>query len=187
MKLLLQEWKQTQKDYSLIQLFRIFPEALTPPYRRYFERKATVNETRIEELSESIKIDLTEAYKKKNDKFTRWFSEQLVYYFFGGIALSRYIKENEKIGWLLIPRDERKKNAITPQMIEIARDYPIENLLEVDKKHFAYCPFHDEKTPSFYCKNNYGHCFGCDWTGDVIALVMKQNNLTFPEAVRILQ
>jgi len=181
-----QEWENNQRHYSLIELFRIFPEALSSPYKNYFERKTVINERRIKKLSGSIKRYLIIAYQKKND-FTKWFSEQLVYYFFGGIELSKYIEENKKISWLLIPRDENNKNAITPQMIEHAKDYPIENLLEVNKQNFAFCPFHNEKTPSFYCKNNYGYCFSCNWTGDNIALIMKQNSLTFPEAVRLLQ
>lgn len=50
------------------------------------------------------------------------------------------------------------------------------------------CPFHKEKTPSFYVHPNEGffHCFGCDAGGDVFTFVMKTEGLTFPEALRDL-
>lgn len=50
------------------------------------------------------------------------------------------------------------------------------------------CPFHDEKTPSFHVHPDRGFfkCFGCGAGGDLIAFVRRIENLSFPEAVRIL-
>jgi DNA primase len=50
------------------------------------------------------------------------------------------------------------------------------------------CPFHQEKTPSFTVNSHTGawHCFGCDSHGDVIDFLMKQDALTFIEAVERL-
>jgi DNA primase len=50
------------------------------------------------------------------------------------------------------------------------------------------CPFHGEKTPSFHVHPDRGFfkCFGCGVGGDVIAFVQKLENLTFPDAVRML-
>lgn len=50
------------------------------------------------------------------------------------------------------------------------------------------CPFHNEKTPSFYVNEDKGfyHCFGCGVHGDVIRFVVEQDGLRFPEAVRSL-
>ncbi|MFC3713618.1 DNA primase [Sphingoaurantiacus capsulatus] len=50
------------------------------------------------------------------------------------------------------------------------------------------CPFHNEKTPSFYVNEDKGfyHCFGCGAHGDVIRFVVEQEGLRFPEAVRSL-
>jgi DNA primase len=50
------------------------------------------------------------------------------------------------------------------------------------------CPFHDEKTPSFYvdAEKQFFHCFGCGTGGDVIKFVMKYQNLPFVEALRYL-
>jgi DNA primase len=47
----------------------------------------------------------------------------------------------------------------------------------------AYCPFHAEKTPSFYVYPDHYHCFGCGAHGDIFDWLMQTLRLTFPEAV----
>jgi len=50
------------------------------------------------------------------------------------------------------------------------------------------CPFHDEKTPSFNVspdKQGF-YCFGCQAGGDVVGFLMRNEALSFPEAVRTL-
>lgn len=50
------------------------------------------------------------------------------------------------------------------------------------------CPFHREKTPSFTVMPDQQRwrCYGCGLYGDVFAFVMQAEQLTFPEAVRLL-
>ena len=50
------------------------------------------------------------------------------------------------------------------------------------------CPFHHEKTPSFYVveDKSFFHCFGCGAHGDVIGFVMRADNLDFIEAIEKL-
>src|SRR5271167_12438 len=50
------------------------------------------------------------------------------------------------------------------------------------------CPFHQEKTPSFsvHAVRQFYHCFGCGASGDVFSFVGKIENVTFPEAVRVV-
>ena len=50
------------------------------------------------------------------------------------------------------------------------------------------CPFHKEKTPSFsvHAGQQFFYCFGCQATGDVFSFVGKIENVSFPEAVRIV-
>lgn len=50
----------------------------------------------------------------------------------------------------------------------------------------ACCPFHGEKSPSFYIYDDHYHCFGCGAHGDAIAFVMQSEGATFPEAVERL-
>lgn len=54
--------------------------------------------------------------------------------------------------------------------------------------HVGLCPFHAEKTPSFSVneQKQMFKCFGCGVGGNVYTFLMRQNNLTFPEAVKFL-
>jgi DNA primase len=56
------------------------------------------------------------------------------------------------------------------------------------KDYKAPCPFHSERTPSFYVVPSKGfyHCFGCGEKGDVFNFLMKKVGLNFQEAVRAL-
>jgi DNA primase len=50
------------------------------------------------------------------------------------------------------------------------------------------CPFHNEKTPSFYVSpsKNIFKCFGCARGGTPVNFVMEHENLSFPDAIRYL-
>src|ERR1700684_2151127 len=49
-------------------------------------------------------------------------------------------------------------------------------------------PFHGEKTASLsvHATRQFYHCFGCGVSGDVFSFVQKIENITFPEAVRLV-
>lgn len=61
-------------------------------------------------------------------------------------------------------------------------------LKRAGKDFSALCPFHHEKTPSFYVVPSKGFykCFGCGEAGDVFTFLMKRGGLSFQEAVREL-
>lgn len=61
-------------------------------------------------------------------------------------------------------------------------------LRRAGSRHVGLCPFHHEKTPSFYvdARSQLFHCFGCGSGGDVLTFVMKHQNLPFSEAVQYL-
>ncbi|HEV2396431.1 MAG TPA: DNA primase [Candidatus Sulfotelmatobacter sp.] len=56
------------------------------------------------------------------------------------------------------------------------------------QNYSGLCPFHGEKTPSFsvHATRQFFHCFGCGVSGDVFTFVQKIENITFPEAVRLV-
>jgi DNA primase len=62
------------------------------------------------------------------------------------------------------------------------------NLRKAGTRWKGLCPFHAEKTPSFTVnpQKNIFHCFGCGVGGDAFGFVMRQDRLSFPEAVRSL-
>jgi len=82
------------------------------------------------------------------------------------------------------------------EQLEIARAVDLESVVEnyVDlKRSGAYrlvglCPFHEEKTPSFFIYKTDDHffCFGCREYGDVIKFIRLVENLTFKQAVKTL-
>ncbi len=55
-------------------------------------------------------------------------------------------------------------------------------------RYVGLCPFHSEKTPSFgvHSTLQFYKCFGCDASGDVFKFVMEIQNVTFPEALKLL-
>src|ERR1700736_3408689 len=72
-------------------------------------------------------------------------------------------------------------------IVRIVGDYV--KLKKAGAQNFSgLCPFHAEKTPSFsvHATRQFYHCFGCGESGDVFTFVQKVENITFPEAVRLL-
>jgi len=56
------------------------------------------------------------------------------------------------------------------------------------QNYSGLCPFHKEKSPSFsvHAVRQFYHCFGCHESGDVFSFVGKIENVSFPEAVKIV-
>ena len=72
-------------------------------------------------------------------------------------------------------------------IVRIVGDYV--KLKKAGAQNFSgLCPFHGEKTPSFsvHATRQFYHCFGCGASGDVLGFVQKIENITFPEAVRLV-
>lgn len=61
-------------------------------------------------------------------------------------------------------------------------------LVRAGREWKGCCPFHNEKTPSFYVNDDKGfyHCFGCGAHGDVFRFLTEQEGLPFMEAVKAM-
>ena len=72
-------------------------------------------------------------------------------------------------------------------IVRIVGDYV--KLKKAGAQNFSgLCPFHAEKTPSFsvHATRQFFHCFGCGESGDVFTFIQKAENITFPEALRLV-
>jgi DNA primase len=72
-------------------------------------------------------------------------------------------------------------------IVRIVGDYV--KLRKAGAQNFSgLCPFHPEKTPSFsvHATRQFFHCFGCGESGDVFTFIQKVENITFPEALRLV-
>ncbi len=79
---------------------------------------------------------------------------------------------------------EKIRNSIS--IVDVIGNYV--ELKKTGKSYRGLCPFHVEKTPSFYVDPEKGlyHCFGCGASGNVFTFLMKKEGLTFSEALREL-
>jgi DNA primase len=61
-------------------------------------------------------------------------------------------------------------------------------LKKAGREYKACCPFHGEKTPSFWVspEKQFYHCFGCGAHGTVLRFLMEHDRMAFPEAVEDL-
>lgn len=69
---------------------------------------------------------------------------------------------------------------------EVIREHV--TLKKQGKNFVGLCPFHVEKTPSFYVdqQNQLYYCFGCGEGGNVLTFLMKQEKITFPETLKMV-
>jgi DNA primase len=91
----------------------------------------------------------------------------------------------QSTGVLLAQRTERIKREMTIE--KVIAEYV---QLKPSGAHtlVGCCPFHDDHTPSFtvYLQSDTYHCFGCRAHGDVISFVRAMENLSFAQALEVL-
>jgi len=70
-----------------------------------------------------------------------------------------------------------------PSIVEVVSNYT--NLRQSGREWRGLCPFHSEKTPSFYVNEDKGvfHCYGCQESGDVITFIQKIEGVDFKGAL----
>ena len=71
-------------------------------------------------------------------------------------------------------------------IVDIVGDYV--TLKRKGANYQACCPFHNEKTPSFVVSPAKGmfKCFGCGKGGNAVTFIMEQENVSYPEALKIV-
>ena len=82
-----------------------------------------------------------------------------------------------------IPEETVNKIRQETNITDVVSQYV--QLKKKGKNFFGFCPFHDEKTPSFSVteEKQIFHCFSCGRGGNVFTFLMEVDGLTFPEAV----
>jgi DNA primase len=87
---------------------------------------------------------------------------------------------------LQIPDDKKEEIRERADLVEVVQDYV--KLKRSGRNWKGLCPFHDEKTPSFYVTPSMGiyKCFGCGASGDVFNFMMEMEGIGFVEAMRSL-
>ena len=86
----------------------------------------------------------------------------------------------------MIPQDTVNKILDSAQIVDVVSDFV--SLKRRGANFIACCPFHNEKTPSFYVSPAKGiyKCFGCGKSGTAVGFVMAHENMTYVEALKYL-
>lgn len=84
----------------------------------------------------------------------------------------------------MIPDDMVEEVRSRADIVDVIGEFVA--LKKSGREYKANCPFHDERTPSFYVVPDKGFfkCFGCGKSGDVFSFVMEKQGMDFVEAVK---
>lgn len=162
-KRLLKEWVNAEEN----RLFR------TAARKRYLndQRKATLSE-----------------FKKNKEQYIELKKQNVEQFILDLLTeeAEKLVKTLRGYEFALDVLENRKKADITPEMIERAREYQLENILDVDKNGRALCVVHEDSRPSMDCRGNWAYCYACGYHGDAIDVYMKKLGCGFKEAVTAL-
>ena len=86
----------------------------------------------------------------------------------------------------MIPHEYIEELTRRTDIVELVGSYV--QLKRKGRLYGGLCPFHSEKTPSFYVypDTQSFYCFGCGAGGDAITFTKKINSIDYPEAVKLL-
>ena len=86
----------------------------------------------------------------------------------------------------MIPHEYIEELTRRTDIVELVGSYV--QLKRKGRLYGGLCPFHSEKSPSFYVypDTQSFYCFGCGAGGDAITFAKKINSIDYPEAVKML-
>lgn len=184
-------WRQSRLNHNDMKYWKTIPGLASVIKERIgdWQKEAT-------KVEEGIKSRLEELYQIKADEFSIWFGKYFIKLLLfpeyercksNIVRLKRNLLSLKMTGTEIVTNEER---------IEKARQYPIYEMAKYrlllrqcgKDRYLANCPFHEDKSPSFYLyPTNTFHCFGCQENGDVIKLTMHLHGISFREAIKLLE
>ncbi len=184
------EWRSSLQKFTDKDLLEVFPEA-----KKVIPSKIKEWELIKNRLGKKIGDSLSSIYLLEANDFSEWFGEEVIrQYYFPELEESEKNMTRLKRLEIMISSKNKYVNNFQ-EKLERARNYPIKDIaqqkldLRPSGSNFvALCPFHNEKTPSFYLYANSDsfHCFGCQEHGDVIKLTMQLHGVCFSDAIKLL-
>lgn len=160
------------KEFGVPERYAIMRRlAFLQPQIKHLEREIWGAQRRIERSNDPLVKALTASFIKDQEKELRPLKVEAT-------ALLNHV--NGK-GAVLVT------GAITPEMIEQARQYPITSIIEFPKGRHRCCPFHKDSNPSMALYEDHVHCFVCNRSWDSISATMELDDVSFREAVLALQ
>lgn len=196
-------WRASVPKYTDEELFKIFPEAkdiLLVKLKEYGDECHGLEQGITTKIAH-IRYNTTDS-RLEYEGFWKAFWRGLVKYtdvkrlvqvekHMARLKRQMCIAHGDPSAQLSIRKESQRH--YTPEQVQTACAVPLETLYDGQlrksgKRLVGLCPFHNEKTPSFYVftENNRCWCFGCQQGGDVIDYLRLTQNLTFKESIKYL-
>ena len=85
-----------------------------------------------------------------------------------------------------LPQDKINQILELANIVDIISE--VVTLTQVGRDYKGLCPFHPEKTPSFYVsqEKQVFHCFGCGMSGNIFTFMKEIKGLSFSESIESL-
>lgn len=185
------EWRAALPNHSEVEWLRIFPEALKrwkPVIRAHMILARMFLEARLSDREFEAKTALLFNHYPWRDELIKDAARRDIAYIQKQIrSIDGRLAFLRTLGVKSVDGVRARKVIITDDMIARAKEYPLGELVEINKRGFTKCIWHTDTHPSAYCKKNYIWCFVCNKGWDTIAVVMERDGLSFRDAVVRLQ
>jgi hypothetical protein len=176
------------------ELLEIFPEV-----REIIPQKIEEWQEIKEEIIKNKVKPYLKRVRKIEDDSNRWFWREGVKVLFG-VELAEAVNNIQRLKRLELTMNYKPNKVGKVEDFEAktrsAKEIPILNIassfIQLRKSganYVALCPFHSEKSPSFYIypNTNSFYCFGCQKGGDSIDFIQLSLNCNFREAINYLK